>query len=136
MSSGWARLIYCDDSQVDEVEQAARDHDESLHVVHNPVCREGLHNNDESSLLIVTQKRLMRGFDYRAPVTGFALLIAKQLDSRRSYLQAIGRAGRNGERGSWFILKSLGPGYPLEGARASLDVLRRYHMGGAGRTKK
>jgi len=39
----------------------------------------------------------MRGFDYRAPSKGIALIIAKLFKSKRDYNQALLRVGRYGD---------------------------------------
>ena len=104
-SSDMAHIVYCSDEQKVEVEQAAREHFKGLAIApaihHNASEKAVLHDNDEKSVHIVTEARLLRGFDYRAPVTGFALLVAKQLGSKRAFRQALGRAGRMGDRGYW-----------------------------------
>ena len=43
--------------------------------------------------IVVTQRYLMRSFDYRCP-EGIALFIGKQLESRRDVRQAFGRVAR------------------------------------------
>ena len=49
---------------------------------------------------IVTDPRLMRGFDYRsADGHGIALLMCNHVDSEREANQALGRVGRYGDRG-------------------------------------
>ena len=128
LSLGMARIIYCDHSQLEEVRQLASECSPGIVQKLNPTTREDLHDNDETSLIIVTEERLMRGFDYRAYYTGFALLIAKELDCYRSYLQALGRAGRIGEPAKKFKLDAVGSGYVEEGSRTSLKVLRNYRM--------
>ena len=39
----------------------------------------------------------MRGFDYRAPLKGITLVIAKPFKSKRDYNQALLRVGRYGD---------------------------------------
>ena len=107
-SQGQAKLVYCDDDDKDAVIAAAKNCCPNIAVKENGVTRKELHGNDEKNLLIVTEERLMRGFDYRAPTTGFALLIAKQLPNKRAYLQALGRVGRMGEDASWYKLSNVG----------------------------
>ena len=50
------------------------------------------------NIKIVTEPRLMRGFDYRsADGNGIALLLCLGFDTNRSYRQALGRVGRFGD---------------------------------------
>ena len=83
-----------------------------------------LHGNTAKHVHIVTEQRLMRGFDYRAPGVGFGLLLTRVLDSKRAFRQAIGRAGRMGDGGVWTKLPSVGLGYPLHGDPANAEKLR------------
>ena len=46
--------------------------------------------------LLQTREPLMRGMDYSAEPDGISLLIARPLPNYRAYVQALGRAGRNG----------------------------------------
>ena len=49
-------------------------------------------------VMVVTEPRLMRGFDYRsADGRGIALLLCLGFDTNRSYRQALGRVGRFGD---------------------------------------
>ena len=49
-------------------------------------------------VMVVTEPRLMRGFDYRsADGQGIALLLCLDFDTNRSYRQALGRVGRFGD---------------------------------------
>ena len=100
-----AHIIYCDETDKAEVLKAATAHFKGLSIspaIHLNACSQDvLQNNDERSLYIITDERLMRGFDYRAPITGIALLVAKPLSSLRSYRQALGRVGRMGDVGFW-----------------------------------
>ena len=82
-----------------------------------------LHGNTAKHVHIVTEQRLMRGFDYRAPGVGFGLLLTRVLDSKRAFRQAIGRAGRMGDGGVWTKLPSVGLGYPEQGDRHQAQKL-------------
>ena len=55
----------------------------------------------------------MRGFDYRCPA-GLALLIAKQLDSKRALRQAFSRVGRYNDICARFVLPTLGSLAPID----------------------
>ena len=48
-------------------------------------------------VVLVSDERLLRGVDYRAPGTGLALLIAASFSTNRAFTQALGRVGRFGE---------------------------------------
>ena len=81
-----AHIVYCDETDKEGVEASARFHIPDAVIIRNAFTREALHGNTEKHVHIVTEQRLMRGFDYRAPTVGFALLIARQLDSKRAFL--------------------------------------------------
>ena len=66
----------------------------------------------------------MRGFDYRSD-TGIALLLCKQLDSKRAFLQAMGRVGRMGDTAQWFKLQQVGNGY-TKGSVETIGAMRYY----------
>ena len=66
----------------------------------------------------------MRGFDYRAPGGGFGLLLMQGCNSRRAFRQAIGRAGRKDDAGSWAKLAAVGQGYPEDGDKEQANRLR------------
>ena len=60
-----------------------------------------------SDVLVVTEPRLMRGFDYRAAdKKGIALMLCLGFDTQRGYIQALGRVGRFGDSCRRFTLKS------------------------------
>ena len=60
-----------------------------------------------NDVLVVTDPRLMRGFDYRtADKKGIALMLCLGFDTRRGYVQALGRVGRFGDPCKRFTLKS------------------------------
>ena len=124
-SPGVAHIVYCSEAAVEQVEEAARKHVAEAIIRRNGCTRKDLHGNTERNVVVVTEERLMRGFDYRAPMVGFALLIAKKLSSRRAFRQALGRAGRMGEQGQWAKMAGV-DGYPEGGTKASADILRRY----------
>ena len=48
-------------------------------------------------VLLVSDPLLLRGFDFRSD-SGVALLLATPLDSKRAFMQALGRVGRMGEK--------------------------------------
>ena len=105
-NTGKSFIIYCGEEQVASMEADLKQHFEghavSPHIYTNAFTRDALHNDgDQVRAYIVTDEVLMRGFDYRSPETGIALLIARKLSTQRAYLQAIGRAGRNGDTGVW-----------------------------------
>ena len=85
-SKGMARIIYCHDSSFRTIKSLVTGWLQGAIVVHNACTKEDLHGNTSQHVHIVTEQRLMRGFDYRAPTVGFALLIARQLDSKRAFL--------------------------------------------------
>ena len=59
-----------------------------------------------SEVLVVTKPYLMRGFDYRsADGKGIALMMCLGFDTRRGYIQALGRVGRFNDPCKRFILK-------------------------------
>ena len=105
-NTGKSFIIYCGGEQVDsmaeELTQHFKGHTVSPPIYKNAYTRDELHNySDQARAYIVTDEVLMRGFDYRSPATGIALLIARKLSTQRAYLQAIGRAGRMGDTGVW-----------------------------------
>ena len=55
----------------------------------------------------MTEQRLMRGFDICSD-PGIALLLCKKLDSKRAFLQAVGRMG---DKAQWFKLPQVEKGY-------------------------
>ena len=76
-SNGMARIIYCHGSNFITLEGLVKGWIQGAIVLHNACTKEDLHGNTEKHVHIVTDQRLMRGFDYRAPTVGFALLIAR-----------------------------------------------------------
>lgn len=56
-----------------------------------------------STCIIQTQADSMRGVDYRS-TDGISLLIAKPLQSKRAYEQALGRVGRYDEKCKRYLL--------------------------------
>ena len=68
--------MYCAEDDVNDVQAAARLYTRNVVFHSNGHTRADLHNNTQKDVHIVTDQRLMRGFDYRAPTVGFALLIA------------------------------------------------------------
>ena len=48
-------------------------------------------------VMLVSDERLLRGIDYRAPGTGIALIVAASFSTNRALAQALGRVGRFGE---------------------------------------
>ena len=68
--------MYCAEDDVTAVQAAARLYTINVVFHSNGHTRADLHHNTQKDVHIVTDQRLMRGFDYRAPTVGFALLIA------------------------------------------------------------
>ena len=68
--------MYCAEDDVNDVQAAARLDNSNVVFHSNGHTRADLHHNTQKDVHIVTDQRLMRGFDYRAPTVGFALLIA------------------------------------------------------------
>ncbi len=70
--------------------------------LHGFTVRINLDSNEElrkltpDDCLLQTKEPLMRGMDYSADPDGISLLIARPLPNHRAYVQALGRAGRNG----------------------------------------
>ena len=57
-----------------------------------------LRNMTAKDVMVVTDPRLMRGFDYRsADKKGIALILCLGFDTQRGYRQALGRVGRFGD---------------------------------------
>ena len=56
-------------------------------------------------VIVVTEPRLMRGFDYRsADKKGIALILCLGFGTQRGYRQALGRVGRFGDPCKRFTL--------------------------------
>ena len=98
-TAGMVRILYCNENEVDAVRTIAMKH--GCIVYSNNADKTVLRHNTAKHVHVVTEQRLMRGFDYRAPGVGFGLLLMRSLDSKRAYRQAIGRAGRMDDTGSW-----------------------------------
>ena len=88
-----ARLIFTDEAKISSLETKARE------TMAGDLVEPFKKNEDELSLLrsmapntvwFVTDPALMRGFDYNCEF-GIALVIDRKLNSRRDYLQALGR---------------------------------------------
>ena len=105
-----AKLVYCDGEMAAEVEKIALTSVTGANIKNNPILTKDLRGNNQESVIIVTQQRLMRGFDYRSD-DGIALLICKQLENKRAFLQAMGRVGRMGDEAQWYRLPGVGKGY-------------------------
>ena len=57
-----------------------------------------LRNMTAKDVMVVTDPRLMHGFDYRsADKKGIALILCLGFDTQRGYRQALGRFGRFGD---------------------------------------
>jgi hypothetical protein len=48
-------------------------------------------------LYVITDSRLMRGYDYRAPKKGLTLFVATSFESRNAFRQGMNRVGRFGD---------------------------------------
>ena len=84
LRSNRARLIWCMDSQVQELHVRAVKMDYTVLVNHRVIS--DLRNLREDHCLLVTQLDLMRGVDYHAPGgLGIDLLIATDFPSTRAY---------------------------------------------------
>ena len=92
------KLIYVgsSDAHVAVAEELAAQH--KLQVMKDESNVSVLRQTTQQTVHIVTQARLMRGFDYRSSDNaGIALLICVQFDSKRAVYQALGRVGRYGD---------------------------------------
>ena len=60
-------------------------------------------------MFLVTNKKLMRGVDYRvlSGTEGISLLVMSCFESTRAYIQALGRVGRFNEQAKRFIWDRL-----------------------------
>jgi hypothetical protein len=77
-----------------------------LNVAHHDSIR----HMQASDAYTVTDKQLMRGFDYRTECEmGIALLIMRPFESHRAFHQALGRVGRYGQPCKRFLLEGLTP---------------------------
>ena len=76
-----ARLIYVDAKQVKDIEDQAKQRDKLVRIKVSSL--EELRTLEPNHVLIVTEKRLMRGFDYKCEA-GIQMLLAKQADSAKS----------------------------------------------------
>ena len=68
-----------------------------------------LQNLSKTDIFIVTDPKLMRRVDYRVAkhTRGISLLIMSDFDSKRSYVQGLGRVGRYNEDSRRFIWEQL-----------------------------
>ena len=83
-------------------------------------------NLKENTLLVVSQERLMRGFDYRtADGIGIDLLIARNFTSKRAFVQGLNRVGRYNEAYGQFILAGIKPFSNSESLRIVANVRKR-----------
>ena len=91
------RIVYCEESFVDDVKKVAGD---GFIIRMNEENAEILVGLDmvPGQVLIVTDPDLMRGIDYRAPSCGIHLLIARAFQHTRAARQGLGRVGRQGDK--------------------------------------
>ena len=73
-------------------------------VIKNPVKKSQIHGKTKKDVLIVSEERIMRGFDFKAEEKnpGFSLLQAHSFSNKRALMQGLGRIARNGEAGTWY----------------------------------
>ena len=57
--------------------------------------------------LLITELSLMRGVDYRRPIIGADLLLARDFPTTRSFVQGLGRVGRYSEPCARFQLDTM-----------------------------
>ena len=93
LTTGVAKLVYCDVDQLEAVTAKAKFTQPDAIIKENVKDKSGLHENDARSVIIVTEERLMRGFDYRC-TEGIALLMARGFSHERALMQGMGRVGR------------------------------------------
>ena len=58
-------------------------------------------------LIIITDSKLMRSFNYRAPLKGIILIIARSFPNTRQGIQGHGRVGRYDEPCERYILEGV-----------------------------
>ena len=122
---GMAKLVYCRDEEVEKVKEAAKKVQPKADIKTNVVGKSGLHSNTVESVMIVTDKRLMRGFDYRCE-KGIAMVLASSFDHERALLQAMGRVGRMNDKFKRYKLASAEALYPENGNKNILKAMRPY----------
>ena len=99
---GMAMLVYVEGEQVECLRAQASALGFRCRV--NDDDTTSLRRTKNGDCLIVTEQRLMRGFDYRShDHAGIGLFIGKLLDSRRAYIQCCGRVGRQSDLCHRFI---------------------------------
>ena len=139
-----AMLVHCEEKALDEYEQIATGR--SLTVHRNVSNLTSLRNMKPSECYFVTHKRLMRGFDYRgadrAALTTvtepgvsssarnkLSLLMACPADTRRDYLQALGRVGRFGDACARYRLRGVDQVNAEESCRRGALMMARRRAG-------
>ena len=58
-------------------------------------------------VLAITDAELMRGVDFRAPLTGITLFLCGSMANRRELQQALGRVGRNGDAARRYLMAGV-----------------------------
>ena len=120
MYPSYAKLIYIHD---DDLEHFLDDFGAYPTIEKNCEDLEKLRSLTKDSVVIVTKQELMRGVDYRIAeearkdTDGISLLIHNTFDSRRSYIQGLGRVGRYNEKCQRFLHTSI-KDPPVDNAKA------------------
>ena len=101
-----ARLMFVDDADIPSLEYSLNVENPGITVYRNHATLADLRQLTPNHVCLVSEVRLMRGFDYRCK-EGINLLIAKQVDSQRTLIQALSRVGRYGEVCSRYVREDL-----------------------------
>ena len=110
MYPNFAKLIYISAA---EIEDFLEDFGTDATIPYNCEDLEKLRSLTKDSVVIVTKQELMRGVDYRIAeearkdTDGISLLIHNTFDSKRSYIQGLGRVGRYNEKCHRFLHTSI-----------------------------
>ena len=99
-----AKLIFTDHSKVKEVRSKAQ----GSVFEENPEDKDFIENLTPNHVVIVTNERNMRGYNYRCP-EGINLLIDKTFSNERAFIQGLGRVGRHDEDCKRFISPCIQP---------------------------
>ena len=100
MSEIQAVLVYCNDELADAINKAAENSIEITGDTSYKFIRQldSKHASGNYHLLYTKEQATMRGLDYRAPVNGISLVIAKSFVTERDLNQAMVRVGRHGDK--------------------------------------